>query len=105
MTPSLPLPADPSLRNLIEKATLDLALRLAVDIHDIDLVEASPVVWPDGSLGCPQEGILYAQVLTPGYLIRLQAGEQVFEYHASQGTTVVYCENPAPPVQNTPGDV
>jgi hypothetical protein len=103
MTPSPP--ADPGLQSLINMAITDLAQRLGVPANEIVLLEATSVVWPDGSLGCPQEGMVYAQVLTPGYLIRLQAGIQEFEYHASKGTTVIYCENPSSPVPGTPPDV
>ena len=105
MTPSLPTPANPSLQNLIDRAVADLAQRLFVPAAQIQLVEASPVVWPDSSLGCPQEGMVYAQVLTPGYLIRLNANNTEYEYHASRGTEVIFCENPSPPVQGTPGDI
>ena len=105
MTPSLPGSSDPGLKNLVDKAMADLAQRLAVSAEEIVLLEATGVTWPDGSLGCPQEGMAYAQVLTPGYLIRLRSGDQEFEYHASRGTEVVYCENPMPPVEGTPGDV
>ncbi len=105
MAPSLPGSNDPGLKNLVDKAIADLAQRLAVSADEIVLLEATGVTWPDGSLGCPQEGMAYAQVLTPGYLIRLRSGDQEFEYHASRGTEVVYCENPMPPVEGTPGDV
>ena len=103
MTPTLP--AEAGLQFLIDKSMADLAQRLAVSINEIILLEATSVVWLDSSLGCPQEGMAYAQVLTPGYLIRLRSGDQEFEYHASRGTEVVYCENPMPPVEGTPGDV
>ena len=98
-------PADTGLQSLIEKAIADLSKRSAVPADELVLLEATPVTWSDGSLGCPQEGMLYAQVLTPGFLIRLQAGDQDFEYHAGRGTEVIYCENPKPPVEGTPGDV
>lgn len=104
MTPSVPTPSDPTLQSLIEKAKSDLAERLAVSVDKISVLQAERVTWPDGSLGCPQEAMVYAQVLTPGYLIRLQVGDQEFEYHASRGTTVLYCDNPMPPVEGTPGD-
>jgi len=105
MTPSPANPAEPGLQNLIEKAIADLAQRFSVPADQIKLVEATPLVWPDSSLGCPQKGIVYAQVLTPGYLIRLNANNTEYEYHASRGTEVIYCENPSPPVQGTPGDI
>jgi hypothetical protein len=58
-----------ALQNLIEKAITDLAKRLAVPVDEITLLEAKSVIWPDASLGCPEEGMQYAQVLTR-YLIR-----------------------------------
>jgi hypothetical protein len=105
MTQPQPTPTDPGLQSLIEKAKEDLVQRLNIPVTQIGLVEAKTVVWPDASLGCPEEGMAYAQVLTPGYLIRLQLGDQVFEYHASRGSTVIFCENPTPPVPGTPGDI
>lgn len=54
------------------------------------------LVWPDSSLGCPNRSSMYTQVLTPGYLIRLQALERIFEYHTDKNSLVIYCENPSP---------
>jgi hypothetical protein len=105
MTPTLSIPIEADMQNLINKAIADLAQRLTVPVNDIVLLEATSVVWPDGSLGCPQEGMQYAQVLTPGYLIRLKSGDQEYEYHSSKESTVIYCENPTLPVPGTPGDV
>ncbi len=90
---------------LVAKAKADLAGRLAIPVEAIVVVEAASVTWPDASLGCPQEGMRYAQVLTRGYLIRLRAGERDFEYHAGRGTTLVTCENPSPPFTGAPPDV
>lgn len=89
-------------QNLIEIAREDLAQRLSLSISQIDLVDAKEVIWPDSSLGCPQPGMAYADVLTPGYMIILKAGDKEYEYHASKGTFVIYCENPTPPIPGTP---
>jgi hypothetical protein len=102
MTPSFPTPVEPNLQNLIDKAIADLAQRLTISPNEVILVEATSVVWPDSSLGCPQKGMVYAQVLTPGYLIRLDSGNQQYEYHAGKGTSVIYCEHPTPPLSGTP---
>jgi len=100
MDPSLQVP--PNLQKLIEKAKEDLAQRSSISTTQINLLEASEVVWPDGSLGCPQKGMEYAQVLTPGYLIRLESGGNTFEYHAGVGGDITYCKNPTPPILGTP---
>jgi hypothetical protein len=57
---------------------------------------------PDASLGCPQPGTTYDQVEVPGYLILLQANGNEFEYHANIHNYVFYCENPTPPILETP---
>ncbi|MBI5964466.1 MAG: hypothetical protein HY863_13395 [Chloroflexi bacterium] len=105
MTPPQPTPANPAMQNLIDKATQDLAQKLAVSANQINLVAASEVVWPDGSLGCPQKGMEYIQVLTPGYLIILENNNHRYEYHSGRDGNLVYCPNPTPPTIGTPGDV
>jgi hypothetical protein len=37
--------------------------------------------WSDGSLGCPEPGMSYIQVLVPGYRVVVDAGGTVVEYH------------------------
>ena len=104
MSQPLPTPATSGLQTLIEKAKSDLAQRLSVATDQINLIEATAVVWPDSSLGCPQEGMVYAQVLTPGFLILLEHAGNISEYHTSSGTEIVTCENPSPPVPGIPGN-
>jgi hypothetical protein len=98
MTSSVSTSFTPGMQNLIEKAKEDLAQRLSISSHQINLVEATEVVWPNSSLGCPQPSMMYTQVLTPGYLIRFQALTSEFEYHTNKDNLVIYCENPSPPL-------
>lgn len=44
-----------------------LAAELGVSPETLTLLAANEVEWPDASLGCPQPGMMYAQVVTPGY--------------------------------------
>ena len=69
----------------------DLARRLDVSIQQIEVLSAEYVEWPDASLGCPQPGMMYAQVITPGYRIILSASGENYEYHTSL-RGVVFCE-------------
>ena len=105
MVPTLSTPAASGMEFVIVKAKEDLAQRLSIPAAQIKLVDANAVTWPDASLGCPEPGMAYAQVLTPGYLILLEASDKIFEYHASKGTYVVHCENPTPPVPGTPENI
>lgn len=90
---------------LVQQAKGDLAKRLDVPIEDVELIKYEPVVWSDASLGCPKPGMVYAQVVSPGYLVVLKADDQEYEYHAGKGAEVFYCENPTPPVPGAPGDI
>ena len=98
------MPITPNLQVLVEKAREDLAKRLSIPLSQIDLVEAADVVWSNASLGCPQPGMMYADVLTPGVLIVLNANGQEYEYHAGKSSDLFLCVNPIPPVPGMPGD-
>jgi len=77
--------------HLTALATIDLAQKLDIAGSGIETLFIKPVLWPDTSLGCPEEGKQYAQVITPGYQILLQAGEYVYEYHTDEQNQVVLC--------------
>jgi hypothetical protein len=87
---------------LVEQAKQDLASRLKAAAETITLQAIQAVRWPDSSLGCPKPGMNYLMVVTPGYLIRLEAGGKAYEYHASK-EQVVFCENPLEPLPAQPG--
>lgn len=74
----------------VASAIADLAARLKVPETQIAVSRIEEVEWRDASLGCPQPGMMYAQVITPGYRIVLQADGKTYEYHASE-THAVLC--------------
>ena len=52
-----------------------------------------PVEWNDTSLGCPMPGLVYAQVITPGFRLVFDYQGQQNEYHTNQdGSNVVTCD-------------
>ena len=73
----------------------DLSKRMGIPKSDIKVVSVEAVQWPDASVGCPQPDRMYAQVVTPGYLIILEAGGQMYEYH-SAGAGVGLCKPQKP---------
>jgi len=97
MTPSLPVPSDPGLQSLVQRTKEDLANRLVIPADEISFVEITEVEWSDSSLGCPQAGMDYLQVITSGYLIRLEANAQMYEYHSNRDTFFILCENSSLP--------
>jgi hypothetical protein len=71
-----------------------IAEDLDVPASSMQVVTVEPRDWPDSSLGCPQPDMLYAQVITPGYLIVVEVSDERFEYHADERGNVVRCPSP-----------
>ncbi len=85
-----PAPAGQAER-VIQMARQDLAQKLSLQIEEIREVSVEAVEWPDTSLGCPQPGMMYAQMVTPGYRVMLAAKDRTVEYHTDAGRRVVSC--------------
>jgi hypothetical protein len=70
----------------------DMVARTGADPASIEVVRAEAVVWNDGSLGCPQPGMMYTQALVDGYWVVLKAGDREFDYRATQTGYFLLCE-------------
>jgi hypothetical protein len=79
-------------------AVRDLSRRLDLTPEQITVVSAEEVTWRDGSLGCPQPGMMYTQALTDGSRVVLEAAGKRYEYHAGGQRPAFLCEDPEPPV-------
>ena len=83
---------------LINRALADLSTRAG---RTITLDNLSSWTWqqanyPDTSLGCPQTGQRYTQVVTNGYRIAFVYNGATFDYRASaDGTVLFLCSGPA----------
>ncbi|VVB85938.1 Uncharacterised protein [uncultured archaeon] len=71
----------PEYQPVIDLAKKDLAARLNITAGQIQLARLEKVDWPDTSLGYPEKGKMYAQMITPGFRIVLEAGGRSYEYH------------------------
>lgn len=83
-------PADA--RNVFAAVLADAADRLQIDESQIDIVDVIERDWPTSALGCPAPDAAYAQVVTPGYLVLLNAAGTSLEYHTDLGAVFVLCE-------------
>ena len=79
----------------VTQAKQDLAKRLSVNPDQIELVSFTPVTWPDGSMGCPEPGMMYTQVLVEGYRIQLRSGGRDYEYHGGGTRAPFLCAKPS----------
>ena len=107
-----PEPQRSEAQDVVAQALADLQERQGIRAQEIVVQEVTATDFSDASLGVPEPGKLYAQVLTPGYVIRLAVGDQVYIYHgnservvlAAQETSqviVVPGDQPAPPRPGT----
>jgi hypothetical protein len=89
---------DPAVAAIATAAVADLARRLAIDEAGIEVLRAEPVTWPDGSLGCPQPGMMYTQALVKGaqVILAVESRTRVFDYHAGSDAHPFLCESNEP---------
>ncbi len=86
-----------TLTDLQTLARQALAARLSVSEDALTLVSDEAVQWADASLGCPEAGMAYAQVITPGHRITFSHQGDHYEVHTGGGdagsqVTLVSCE-------------
>ena len=75
----------------IRAAIEDLMLRMNISPTVITVQTVEAVNWSSSSLGCPQPGVMYSDVIEPGYLVTLEALGTIYEYHTDQQIQVVLC--------------
>ena len=95
----MPAPGVPGPGSDLMKAIVnDLAQRRGVAAEDLDysVVSAERRDWPDSALGCPAPGMMYMQVITPGYLVEVEAGGESYSYHTDLAEGVVLCVDGQP---------
>lgn len=87
------MPEDPTLQAIIQMARADLAKQLGVDESQIEFIQMEAVTWPDGSLGCPQPGMAYIQIMVEGYRIQLAVAGTVYHYHGGGDNPPFLCKD------------
>lgn len=82
---------------LLDSILNDLTARTGAATGQISIIRGQAVVWNDGSLGCPQPGMMYTQALVNGYWVELEAAGKKFDYRASETGYFFLCESGLPP--------
>jgi hypothetical protein len=85
-----------SVRGEVPQGILDPILREAsalakVARDQLVIVRAESVVWNDGSLGCPEPGMMYTQALVNGYWVVINAAGQTFDFRVGRGASFRLC--------------
>jgi hypothetical protein len=76
----------------VAAAISDAALRFDLPESEVAVAAALRVVWSDGSLGCPEPGMMYTQALVDGYLLTLEVDGRRVDYHGADGQPPFLCE-------------
>jgi hypothetical protein len=50
------------------------------------------VDFPNSGLGCPKDGVMYSEVITPGHKVVLEAQGNVYDFRVASAENVVLCE-------------
>ena len=80
----------------VPQAILDPILKEAaasanVDREQLVIVRAESAVWSDGSLGCPEPGMMYTQALVNGYWVVIEGGGQKYDFRVGSGGSFYLC--------------
>lgn len=70
----------------------DLSERTGVEPEFIKIKSVEKVEWNDSSLGNPEPGMSYAQAITPGFRLVLEAKGELYTYHTSMDRVVPVTE-------------
>lgn len=89
ITPSVELNTDQA--NYVKLAIKALAAKLVQKKENIEVITVTKKEWGDSSLGCPEKGKLYLQVITQGYEIVLQYKGKKYIYNGGLNR-VVSCQ-------------
>lgn len=81
--------------DLVQRIRQDLATRTGADPSKLKVVRDQSVTWNDGSLGCPEPGQEYLQMLVPGYWIVIAVDGREYDYRCDGKGQFRLCANPA----------
>ena len=76
---------------MLDRIRADAAQRAGVGPDQVKLLSVESVTWSDGSLGCPEPGMMYTQALVRGQRIRVEVAGTILLYHAGAQNTFVHC--------------
>jgi hypothetical protein len=80
-----------------EQIKQQLAAALGQDGETLTLTSLEEVEWSDSGLGCHAAGMMYMQVITPGYRLRFSDGTQTYEIHTGRhGSPAIWCDHDQP---------
>lgn len=93
IVPTVPVPSE--LESLAKEISADLEKRTGVSAEAISLTKVESLSWADGSLGCPQPGMMYTMAIVEGYRLVYTVAGKEYSYHTAAAKRFIYCDESA----------
>jgi hypothetical protein len=85
-------------QRILDSILNEMAPLTKVRCEQLVIEHAESVVWNDGSLGCPEPGMMYTQAVVKGYWVIIEAAGQKYDFRVGRGSSFRLC----PPGQGQP---
>lgn len=79
----------------LARVLADASERTGVPRDRLEVVRAQAVQWRDGSLGCPEPGMSYIQMIVDGFWVELVADGSRLDYRMDGRGNFRLCDRPA----------
>ena len=76
---------------ILDRVVSEAAKLAHLSREQVMIIRAEAVVWNDGSLGCPEPGIEYAQALVNGYWVVIKAAGKMYDFRAGRDGNLRLC--------------
>lgn len=82
--------------SVTDPVVAEIAKLAGVPVGEVTIISAQEMTFSDGSLGCPQPGMVYTQAIVDGYKIVAEAGGTTYDVRGS-GSKFRVCSPAAKP--------
>lgn len=87
---------------ILEAILAEVAEQTGAQPEQVEFVRAEQAIWNDGSLGCPQPGVVYTQAPVTGYWVVLQFNGETFDFRVNERGIFTRCDGPTLPGREAP---
>lgn len=80
-------------KSVLDPILADAATRSGVAVDQLVVVTSLSITWSDGSLGCPEPGQAYIQVVLEGYRVSIRAATTTYDYRGAGMSGFKLCKS------------
>ena len=88
-------------KSAVQTAIALLSEKQQISAAEIEVKSTEAVDWPSSALGCPKKGMMYLDVITPGYRVVLSDGQKTYTVHTGDNRALL-CDRRIPPIPSKP---